>query len=301
MDRYMSADFDRIKLIRDGQVGTIIIRAWWKDETDVEDIVDPTQGLLHWEIADAVEALRRDNDIKVIVLTGQGDSFQKPPSELYDSDAGQSNRNDPRRVWKIFNGVIRGHQAMAECEKPIVARVNGDAIGYGMSLALASDIIVAREDARIIDHHMGMGEIEGLGAEYGFVTGDGGSALVPLYMPPPLAKEFLMLAKPYTAEDLSEMNLINYAVPPNEMDDKVIDIVNRLLDRSAYALAWTKRTANRRVVDHLNKTLDSAAAYEMVNFLQAEWLDWQDPKRFTWEDGEPIDEVEWSESIPDGE
>lgn len=297
----MSPTFDRIKIDRDGQVGTITIRAWWNEGTDIDDIVDPTRGLLHWEVADAVEELRRDNDIRVIILTGQEDSFQKPPSELYQSDAGRSNRNDPRRIWKIFNGVLRGHQAMAECEKPIVARVNGDAIGYGMSLVLASDIIVAREDARIIDHHMGMGEIDDLGATYGFVPGDGGSALVPLYMSPPVAKEFLMLAKPYTAEEFAEMNLINYAVPQDELDEKVIEIVNRLLDRSAYALAWTKRSANRLVTDHLNKTLDAAAAYEMVNFLQAEWLDWEDPKQLNWEDGEEFDEAGWSETITNAE
>ena len=58
---------------------------------------------------------------------------------------------------------------MAEIEKPIVARVNGDAIGFGQSLMFASDIIVAREDVRIADMHMGMGEVEPFGPPYGIV------------------------------------------------------------------------------------------------------------------------------------
>jgi hypothetical protein len=58
----------------------------------------------------------------------------------------------------------------------------------------------------------------------------------------------------------------------------VDDIVARLLKRSAYALAWTKRIANRHVVEQLNRTLDAGAAYEMVNFLQIEKLGWQDKK-----------------------
>lgn len=290
----MASKFDRINVTRDGSVAVVSIVAWWAEERPVADIVDPTKGILHWEIAEVMEDLRRDNDVRVVVLTGEGDAFTKPPSELYQSDAGRANRNDPRRIWKVFDGVIRGHQAMAECEKPILARVNGDAIGYGMSLVFASDIIVADEDARIIDHHMGMGEIDGVGATYGFVTGDGGSALVPLYMPPPLAKEFLMLAKPYTASELADMNVINYAVPAEKLDEKVTDIISRLLKRPAYALAWTKRSANRRVSHHLNMTADAAAAYEMVNFLQAEWLDWRDPKQFMWETEDEVDSVNWS-------
>lgn len=205
---------------------------------------------------------------------------------MYETETGKRHRNDPRRTWTTFAGHIRAHQTIAEMEKPVIAKVNGDAIGFGQSLMFASDLIVAVEDARIIDHHLGMGEIEGVGAPYGFVTGDGGSSLLPLYMSPPKAKEYLMLAKEYTAADLADMNLINYAVPADELDEKVDELVDKLLKRSAFALAWTKRTANRRVADHLSKTLDASAAYEMVNFLQAEWLDWDDPKKLMWEDGE---------------
>ena len=58
----------------------------------------------------------------------------------------------------------------------------------------------------------------------------------------------------------------------------VDDIVGRLLKRSAYALAWTKRVANRPVVQQLNLVLDAAAAYEMVNFLQTQRPGWEDKR-----------------------
>jgi enoyl-CoA hydratase len=73
------------------------------------------------------------------------------------------------------------------------------------------------------------------------------------------------------------MNVINYAVPADQLDAKVDELVQALLRRSAFALAWTKRTCNRGLVDHLNMTLDAAAAYEMVNFLQLERLGGVDP------------------------
>jgi len=85
---------------------------------------------------------------------------------------------DPARTWHNMTGVIRTHQAMAEIEKPIVAKVNGDAIGFGQSLVFGSDLIVAVEDALIADHHLGMGEIgdEIGGHLFGTVPGDGGMA-----------------------------------------------------------------------------------------------------------------------------
>ena len=62
--------------------------------------------------------------------------------------------------------------------------------------------------------------------------------------------------------------MINYAVPREELDAKVDELVNALLRRSAYALAWTKRTANRLVAQAVNTTIDASVAYEMINFLQ---------------------------------
>ena len=71
---------------------------------------------------------------------------------------------------------------------------------------------------------------------------------------------------------------INYACTAAELDAKVDELVQGLLRRSAYALAWTKRAANRHVITQLNQTLDAAAAYEMVNFLQIERQNGVDPK-----------------------
>ena len=64
------------------------------------------------------------------------------------------------------------------------------------------------------------------------------------------------------------MGVINYAVPADQLDRVTEDIVQRLLQRSAYALAWTKRVTNAHYVDALNKTLSQSVAYEMVDLLQ---------------------------------
>ena len=79
-----------------------------------------------------------------------------------------------------------------------------------------------------------------------------------------------MLAKEYTAREMADMHIINYAVPMDELDAKVDGIVAKLLEKPPLTLAWTKRSVNRYIADQHNRTLDAAAAYEMVNFLQWE-------------------------------
>ena len=85
-----------------------------------------------------------------------------------------------------------------------------------------------------------------------------------------------MLGRVFTAQELADMHLINGVVPAEELDAHVAHVVERLLQRPAYALAWTKRVVNRAVVDQLNRTLDAGVGYEMVTFLQAERQGWKD-------------------------
>lgn len=181
----------------------------------------------HWELATMLSALRRDEGVRVIVLTGAEDGVFSagPRTERYDSDAVKGSRNDPVLTWKTFQSIVQLHEEMAAIEKPIVAKVNGEATTLGSSLVFGSDLVVAREDALIADFHLGMGA-DGIGSRYGLVPGDGGAALVPLHMPPMKAKEYLMLAKQYTAKELAAAGYINYAVPAEELDRTVDDLVD---------------------------------------------------------------------------
>lgn len=265
----MAKTYETCTVEIDGPVATVTIVAPRK-------LVGGTSDL-HWDLGEVFSDLRGENSVRVVVLTGSHGEFYVPmPPDFYDNAELRAYVSDPPKAWKTFTGILRTHQAMAEIEKPIVGKVNGDAFGFGSSLTFACDLIYAAEGARFVDIHLGMGEADG-GPRFGLVTGDGGSALVPLFMSPAKAKEYLMLAREYPAGELAAMGVINEAVPGERLDAVVDDVVARLLKRSAYALAWTKRTINRRIVDTLNMTLDAAAAYEMVNFLQLDRLGGTDP------------------------
>lgn len=259
MKDYKSATVERV-----GQVATVTM-------------VTPAPGSganIHWDLGTVFSDLREDNSVRVIILTGSGGTFRVAPSKKQSEGHAARNQN-PAWHWQTFTGVVRTHQLMCEIEKPIIAKVNGDAVGFGQSVMFSCDLIVAREDALIMDHHMGGtftslydGVQQAGGSGISNVPGDGGAALVPLLMSPYKAKEYLMLAQSYTARELADMNIINYAVPAGNLDAKVADLVERLLSKSAYALARTKRIANRRVADQLNLTLDASVGYEMATMMQ---------------------------------
>jgi enoyl-CoA hydratase len=271
-------EYQTLTLRQEGQVATVAFL-----ERAIEREGQRPDG--HAELAEVLGALRQDHSVRVVVLTGAGRNFKVPGGAEFYNASQAAGHNDPARAWRNFTGIIRCHQTMAEMEKPIVGKINGDAAGFGQSMAFACDLIIANEDAVFMDHHMGgvldtfddAGHPKQAGHEFSSVPGDGGLALIPMHMFPCKAKEYLMLAQPYGAKELAQLGIINYAVPAAELDAKVDDIVQRLLKRGAYALAWTKRVANRRLVDHLNMTLDAGVGYEIATFLQNEKLGGEQP------------------------
>ena len=271
MDMHMH--YEACKVEFSGQVATVTI-------TPPRELGSGTADL-HWELGEIFGDLRGENDIRVVVLTGWPGDFYAPASpEFYDNAELRRYVTEPAGAWKTFTGILRTHQGMAELEKPIIGKITGDAIGFGSSLAFGCDLIISVDDAKFADVHLAMGEL-GVGPRFGIAAGDGGASLIPLFMSPAKAKEYLFLAKTYTGRELADSGIINYAVLAAELDKVVDDMVTALLARGAYALAWTKRAANRHVVAQLNMTLDASAAYEMVNFLHIERQDGVDPRSLT--------------------
>jgi enoyl-CoA hydratase len=273
-------DYRALKVAVDDQTAVIRMRP-----LSEALLLDPPADV-HVEMPDVLEELRRDDRVRVVVITGASDGeFLVPPGpDYYTSVHAAARLADPYGAWRVGQGVTRCCQVMAEIEKPIIAKVNGDAIGFGQSLVFLSDLIVAREDAVISDVHLGMGEVttrdgSAAGLPFGVVPGDGAGAVVPLFMPPTQAKEYLMLSARRTARELAAMNIVNRAVPLAELDDVTDEFIRSLLARSAFALAWTKRVLNRHVVSQLNLTLDASIANEQLNFAQIRALGYSNDPR----------------------
>jgi enoyl-CoA hydratase/carnithine racemase len=262
-------DFPSISIDAAGQVATIWIRHPKRPGGDI-----------HWDLGEAFSALRGEDAIRVIVVTGDTDgifSLGPTTAQYRAAMATPGTLTDSHRLWRTFTGLVRCHEAMAAIEKPIVARVNGTVMGFAPAFMFGCDFVVAREDALVGDTHLALAELEPFGAPFGIVPGDGGMALAPLFLPPPVVKEYLMLRRTFTCRELADRHLINRAVTAKDLDVAVAELVEGLLRRPASALAWAKRVVNRPIVARLNRTLDAGAAFEMVTFLQAERTGFDDP------------------------
>jgi enoyl-CoA hydratase/carnithine racemase len=248
------SSFNTISIGRSGQVATIKLQA-----KDRKARTGP-----HVEIGAAISELRFDNSVRVIVVTGDQDGFFLPPK-----DSPKASGHTPGLDWDLTQGMQRTYQSILEVEKPVIAKVNGNAVGFGSSLVFACDLIIAAEDAIFCDHHLGMGKtIQGGRSDFGSVPGDGGTAFVPLHMPPCIAKEYLWLSKEFSGADLARAGVINAAVPSNALDRTVDDYVARLLERTPHSLALAKRALNKTYIDQFNKVYDLAWSYELLNFYQ---------------------------------
>ena len=127
-------------LRRGDQVATITV-------ADAETREEPRRrgGSVHWEFAALLNRLRTDNSVRVIVITGarDGEFWAPPPRKVEGAAHSVKHRTDPAALWRTFNGIIQLHQSLIEIEKPVVARVNGDAVGTGSSVLFGSDLSVA--------------------------------------------------------------------------------------------------------------------------------------------------------------
>jgi enoyl-CoA hydratase/carnithine racemase len=112
------------------------------------------------------------------------------------------------------------------------------------------------------------------GYPFAMSPGDGAGALVPLFMPPTKAKEYLFLSPGYTAKELAAMNIVNYAVPMDRLDPVLDDLIERLLKRPPRTLARTKRAVNKTLVHQVNLAYDALAWSEALDFFELGRNDW---------------------------
>jgi len=207
-------------------------------------------GEMHGELAQVFQDAY-ESDTRVVVLTGTGTAF-----------SGGGDVNWMQR-WvetpEYFEEVAReGEQiieSLVNIEKPVVAKINGDATGLGANIALCCDITVASSDARIGDPHV----------KVGLAAGDGGAVIWPLLMGLNRAKEFLMTGELINATEAEDLGLVNHAVPEYELDQKVDEIVERLATLPQPAVRYTKLAVNKWLEQGLQSILRESLAMESMS------------------------------------
>jgi len=197
------------------------------------------------EIVEALQQGCDDEDVHLMVLTGAGDDF------CAGGDAGKFPQNPVEFMDMIglqTKGKKRPIEMAREIPKPIIAMVKGLALGAGMELAMACDMIVASDDARF-----GQPEIK-----LGLIPGGGGTQILPRLVGEKKAKELVMTGNVIPAQEALEIGLINRVVPRASLRKSVEDLVDNLLKKSPLMLKFAKMAINKT----LETSLSVGLAYE---------------------------------------
>ena len=219
------------------------------DHPDSE--LNAVDGALHEELARLFRELKREDEARAIVLTGRGRTFSAGGSfdwfpSLQDPSALEHLRRDAKQmIWDLL-----------DVEIPIVAAVNGPAIGLGASLALLCDVIYIADTATLADPHV----------RVGIVAGDGGTAIWPLAVGPARAKEYLLTGDAVDATTAERLGLVNHVVPADALQAEALAFAKRLAAGAPLAIRYTKQAVNKLVKDALNVAFDTATALELVTF-----------------------------------
>jgi 2-(1,2-epoxy-1,2-dihydrophenyl)acetyl-CoA isomerase len=213
------------------------------------------QALNAWNAqlgVDLLAALRgaaEDDAVRALVITGAGRAFSSG-ADLKDISGGETTANGRPDVYKTlterYHPIMR---AIREVPKPVIAAVNGGAVGIGCSLALCCDLIVAAESAYFLLAFVNIGLVP-----------DGGSSLfVPSRVGMARASELAMLGERLPAARALEWGLINRVVAGEQLDEEVGELAARLAAGPTRSYAGTKRQLNSWLYTRMDEQLELEA------------------------------------------
>ncbi|HEY7623296.1 MAG TPA: enoyl-CoA hydratase-related protein [Solirubrobacteraceae bacterium] len=234
-------DLQTVNLHRDGAAATI--------ELNRPDALNAWNGQLGIDLLAAVREVADDDGVRVVVVTGAGRAFSSG-ADLKDASA--RTRTDEghwdvrKTLTERYHPIITGIRTMP---KPVIAAINGPAVGIGLSLALSADLIVAAESAYFLLAFVNIG----------LVPDGGSSVLVPNRVGFARAMEMAMLGERIPAAQALEWGLINRVVPDDAFAAEVDALRDRLATGPTRSYAGSKRQLNAWLFARMEEQLELEA------------------------------------------
>jgi enoyl-CoA hydratase len=182
------------------------------------------------ELGQAVGVLEEDADVRVIIVTGAGDR-----SFCAGSDVKELDEIGPERATAYMRLGQQVFRAIEELGKPVIAAINGYALGGGSELALACDLRVAAESAKF-------GQLE---ITLGNIPGWGGTQRLPRLIGAAKAKEMVFTGEMIDAQEAQRINLVNQVVADGDLMDAARELANKIASRGPIALRIAKWAIDR--------------------------------------------------------
>ncbi|REK86673.1 enoyl-CoA hydratase/isomerase family protein [Streptomyces inhibens] len=199
-----------------------------------------------------------DPDVRAVVLTATGKGFCAGADLRGSPSTGERVSGDVARM--IRRGAQRFIGAVLDCEKPVIAAVNGTAAGIGAHLALACDLVLAAESARFIEVFV----------RRGLVPDGGGAYLLPRLIGPQRAKELMFFGDAVPAAEAERLGLVNRVVPDGELTKTAREWAERLAAGPTRALALTKQLVNASLDADRAAAFAAEATAQEINMTTAD-------------------------------
>jgi enoyl-CoA hydratase len=244
MDAY--ADYQLLEFERQDGVLTVSLAP----KTPLNSV----NGQLHAELATVFATIRRDPSVDAVVLTGENGAFSAG-AEVSWLHGLTIDDLDP-----LFDEGYRIVMDLIDLPQPIIAAIEGPAVGLGATIALFCDVKFAAADARIGDPHV----------RIGVVAGDGGAVIWPWLIGVGRAKRYLLTGDLVDAELALEYGLIDEVVPSGESLGAARAFAGRLAGGNQAAIRGTKACVNKHLRQAANLVLDTSLALEKETMSSSE-------------------------------
>jgi enoyl-CoA hydratase/carnithine racemase len=239
---------DELEVLSDGPVRIVRLNR--------PDHLNAANHELHKGLAGVFPQIDADDEARAVVLTGNGRAFSAGGDFTYLDELAR----DPARRRESLADGRQIVTAMVACRVPIVAAVNGPAVGLGCSLVALSDIVFMAESAHLADPHVAVG----------LVAADGGPVSWPLMVSLQLAKEYALTGDRIPASRAAEIGLANHVCPDDEVMDQALACAHRIARLPRRAVEDTKRILNLHLERAVLATLDFALSAEDRSFTSPE-------------------------------
>lgn len=213
---------------------------------------------IHAEMSRIWLDVAEDTDTRAVLFTGAGRAFSAGGDVINMRDSWRK-----REVASVMREARQIIDSMLNLPQPLIALVNGHAVGLGATLALTCDIVFAAENARIGDRHVNVG----------LVAGDGGTMMWPLLVGPHRAKQFLLTGQLMLGSEAAAMGLINKAVPAEDLERTGLEFAREVAALPPLAVQWTKLSVNRTLRLVASVAFETSIAYEGASMLSEDHVE----------------------------
>ncbi len=222
-------DYEVLNVAVDDRVGHVEIDRPHRMNTISGEVLD--------ELADAIDRLDDDDEVRAILLSGAGDRAFSAGADVQSMAAGGA---DPIHAVELSRQGQQTFGKLEESDKPVVAAIDGYCLGGGMELATAADMRIASERSELGQPELDLGLLPGWGGTQRLarIVGEG------------RAKEIILTADRYDAETMAEYDFVNEVVPDDELDERARELAEQLAGGPPIAQKYTKRAIHAGRTDN---------------------------------------------------